>query len=205
MHGAEVPPTTPGPPVTCSWRSGSTASSTRRRRSGDQQPGEAGYCRLRLLTAGVGLDGAIELEALRLYGLPEGAPALLCGTPLLSGPLSGSGRREFAAEVSWDLPSLAAGATAMLDVTITGARVGDLAQASLATSSRFFELDATAWSNNTVRMLARNVSNTTIDVGPATLSLQVTNLRVSSQCRLAPEGADHAGGRTQSSTGPKHP
>ena len=107
--------------------------------------------------------------------------------------------------MSWDLPSLAAGATAMLDVTITGARVGDLAQASLATSSRFFELDATAWSNNTVRMLARNVSNTTIDVGPATLSLQVTNLRVLSQCRLAPEGADHAGGRTQSSTGPKHP
>jgi hypothetical protein len=31
----------------------------------------------------VGLDGQIELEALRLYGLPEGAPALLCGTPTL--------------------------------------------------------------------------------------------------------------------------
>ena len=29
----------------------------------------------------VGLDGQIELEALRLYGLPEAAPALLCGTP----------------------------------------------------------------------------------------------------------------------------
>jgi hypothetical protein len=29
----------------------------------------------------VGLDGQIELEALRLYGLPETAPALLCGTP----------------------------------------------------------------------------------------------------------------------------
>ena len=28
----------------------------------------------------VGLDGQIELEALRLYGLPEAAPALLCGT-----------------------------------------------------------------------------------------------------------------------------
>jgi hypothetical protein len=43
----------------------------------------------------VGLDGAIELEALRLYGLPEHAPALLCGTPAL--PV---GQREFAAEVS---------------------------------------------------------------------------------------------------------
>ena len=57
----------------------------------------------------VGFDGPIELQALRLYGLPEAAPAVLNGTPLLSGALSGSGRREFAAEVSWDLPSLAAG------------------------------------------------------------------------------------------------
>jgi hypothetical protein len=52
------------------------------------------------------------------------------------------------------------------------------AQASLATSSRFFELDATAWSNNTVRVLARNVSNTTIGLAAATLSVQVTNRRV---------------------------
>jgi hypothetical protein len=47
----------------------------------------------------VGFDGQIELEALRLYGLPEHGPALLCGTPAL--PV---GQREFAAEVSWDLP-----------------------------------------------------------------------------------------------------
>jgi hypothetical protein len=94
----------------------------------------------------------------------KAAPAVLNGTPLLSG----SGRQEFAAKVSWDLPSFAAGAPAMLDVTVTGARVGDLAQASLATSSRFFELDATAWSYNTARVLARNVSNTTADLGPVT-------------------------------------
>jgi hypothetical protein len=126
----------------------------------------------------VGFDGPIDLQALRLYGLPEAAPAVLNGTPLLSGLLSGSGRREFAAEVSWDLPSLAAGATALLDVTVTAARVGDLAQASLATSSRFFELDATASSNNTVRVLARNVSNTIIDLAAATLSVQVTKRRI---------------------------
>ena len=41
----------------------------------------------------VGLDGQIELEALRLYRLPEAASALLCGTPTL--PV---GKREFAAE-----------------------------------------------------------------------------------------------------------
>ena len=39
----------------------------------------------------VGLDGQIELEALRLHGLPEAVPALLCGTPTL--PV---GQREFA-------------------------------------------------------------------------------------------------------------
>jgi hypothetical protein len=97
---------------------------------------------------------------LRLYILPEAAPALLNGTRLLSGILSGSGRREFAAEVPWNLPSLAAGVTALL-----------------VASSRFFELDATAWSNNTVRMLTRNVSNTTIDLGAATLSVQGTKRR----------------------------
>jgi hypothetical protein len=126
----------------------------------------------------IGFDGPIDLQSLRLYGLPEAAPAVLNGTPLLTGALFGSGRREFAAEVSWDLLSLAARATALLDVTVTGARVGDLAQASLGTSSRFFELDATVWSNNTVRVLARNVSNTTIDLAAATLSVQVAKRRL---------------------------
>ena len=31
----------------------------------------------------VGFDGPIDLQALRLYGLPEAAPAVLNGTPLL--------------------------------------------------------------------------------------------------------------------------
>jgi hypothetical protein len=71
----------------------------------------------------VRFDGQIELEALRLYGLPVG-------------------QREFAAEVAWDLPSLAPGATSLLDVTVAGARQGDLAQAALASSMRLIELDA---------------------------------------------------------------
>ncbi|MBX6741139.1 MAG: hypothetical protein IRY87_03710, partial [Acetobacteraceae bacterium] len=122
----------------------------------------------------VGLDGAIELEALRLYGLPEDAPALLCGTPAL--PV---GQREFAAEVAWDLPSLAPGATGLLDVTVTGSRQGDLAYTALAASTRFIELDATAWSNNAVRVMARNISPTaTFDLGPATLSVAVTKRRI---------------------------
>ena len=93
----------------------------------------------------VGFDGPIDLQALRLYGLPEDAPALLCGTPVL--PV---GQREFAAEVAWDLPSLAPGATSLLDVTVTGSRQGDLAHAALSASTRFVELDAAAWSTDEV-------------------------------------------------------
>ena len=120
----------------------------------------------------VGFDGQIELEALRLYGLPEGAPALLCGTPAL--PV---GQREFAAEVAWDLPSLAPGETSLLDVTVAGVRQGDIADAALASSTRFIELDAAAWSNNTVRVMARNISPATFDLGAATLSVQVSKRR----------------------------
>jgi len=79
----------------------------------------------------IGFDGPIDLQSLRLYGLPEAAPAVLNGTPLLPQ----SGQREFAAEVSWDLPSLAPGATSLIDVTVTGAWAGDLAQASLVSPS----------------------------------------------------------------------
>jgi hypothetical protein len=122
----------------------------------------------------VGFDGQVELEALRLYGLPEHAPALLCGTPAL--PV---GQREFAAEVAWDLPALAPRATSLLDVTVAGARQGDLADAALASSTRFIELDAAAWTNNTVRLMARNISpSATFDLGQATLSIAVTKRRV---------------------------
>ncbi|WP_431304035.1 hypothetical protein [Sediminicoccus sp. BL-A-41-H5] len=89
-----------------------------------------------------------------------------------------SGQREFAAEVSWDLPSLAPGATSLIDVTVSGARAGDLAEASLVSSTRFIELDAAVWSNNTVRVMARNISAATFDLAAATLSVGVAKRRV---------------------------
>ena len=89
----------------------------------------------------VGLDGTIELEALRLYGLPEAAPALLCGTPTL--PV---GQREFAVEVALDLLSLGPARCTWSTSTVAGARQGDRAGASLASSTRFIELDAFTWS-----------------------------------------------------------
>ena len=106
------------------------------------------------------------------------APEVLNCTPLLTGALFGSGRRELAAEVSWDLPSLAPGATSLIDVTVSGARAGDLAQASLVSSTRFIELDAAVWSSNTVRVMARNISGATFDLAAPTLSVGVNKRRV---------------------------
>ena len=118
-----------------------------------------------------GFDGTIELEALRLYGAPGAASALLCGTPAL--PI---GTREFQAEVSGDSPSLAPG---LLDVTVANCRFGDLADAALASSARFIELDATAWTTNPVRVMARNISpGATFDLAAATLSVMVMKRRV---------------------------
>jgi hypothetical protein len=88
----------------------------------------------------VGFDGQIELEVLRLYGLLEAVPPLLCGTPLL--PV---GTRDFQVETALDLPNLAPGATHLADVTVIGCRQGGLVSATLTSSIRFIEFNATAW------------------------------------------------------------
>ncbi len=84
------------------------------------------------------------------------------------------GTREFQAEIALDLPSLAPGVSILVDVTVTGCQVGDLAEAAIVSSTRFIELDAAAWTNNTVRVTARNVSpGTTSNLGAVTLSVEV--------------------------------
>jgi hypothetical protein len=66
-----------------------------------------------------------------------------------------------------------------VDVTVPGCRQGDRAEAALASSTRFVEFNAAAWSNNTVRVMARNISpSATFDLGPATLSVRITKPRV---------------------------
>jgi hypothetical protein len=121
----------------------------------------------------VGFDGQIELEALRLYGLPEDAPAVLYACPLLP-----AGTRTLTLKTSRDLPSLGPGATANVDVTVPGARRGDFADASLDTSRIAFVLDCHVWSNNSVRVTAGNVSASTVDLAAAALSVQVLKRRV---------------------------
>ena len=80
--------------------------------------------------------------------------------------------------MSWDLPRLAPGATSLLEVTVNGALAGDLAQASLVSSTRFIELNAAVWWNNTVRVMARNIFAATFNLAAATLSVGVTKRRV---------------------------
>jgi hypothetical protein len=55
---------------------------------------------------------------------------------------------------------------------------GDLAKASLVSSTRFIDLTAFTWIITTVRVMARNISGATFDLAAATLSVQVTKRRV---------------------------
>ena len=121
----------------------------------------------------VGFDGQIEIEALRFFGLPEAAPAVLYACP--SVPI---GTRSLALETTWDLPNLTAGSTTNTDVPVPGARRGDFADVSLDTSSIAFVLDCHVWSNNSVRVMARNVSASTVDLAAAALSVQLVKRRV---------------------------
>ena len=54
----------------------------------------------------IGFDGQNEVEALRLYGLPEDAPAILSGCPALP---AGGKTLMMASGISWDLPNLGPG------------------------------------------------------------------------------------------------
>jgi hypothetical protein len=80
--------------------------------------------------------------------------------------------------VSWDLPSLASGATSLIAVTVSGARAWDLAEASLVSSTRSIEFDAAVWSNKAVRVMARNISAATYVLASATLSVGEVRRRV---------------------------
>ncbi len=157
------------------WNAGASMDNANcNRRQTIRVGGSVAYAQLGV----IGFDGPIDLQSLRLYGQPEAAPAVLNGTPLPTGALSGSDRREFAVEMSWDLPSLAPGATSLVDVTVNGAPAGDLAQPSLVSSTRFIELDAAVWSNNKVRVTARNISAATFDLAAATPSVGVAKRRM---------------------------
>jgi hypothetical protein len=66
----------------------------------------------------------------------------------------------------------------LLDVPVNGARTGDVAHASVVLLTRFSECDVTVWSNDTVQVMARNISAATFDLAATTLSVGVTKRRV---------------------------
>jgi hypothetical protein len=82
-----------------------------------------------------------------------------------------------AAVVRWGLPNSTPGATNLPDFMVAGCRQGDRAQASLASSTRFIEVGAAVWTNNTAREVARNISGATFDLAAATLSAAVAKRR----------------------------
>lgn len=109
-----------------------------------------------------------ELRSMRLACDPLFAPTLLYGQPSLP-----HGVRDLVAEAAWDPPSIAAGGTAVVNVTIPGARPGDFASAafSLATSGLVFMAQVGA--ADVVSVTAWNRTGVAIDLSAGTVRARV--------------------------------
>ncbi|WP_237214732.1 hypothetical protein [Falsiroseomonas oryziterrae] len=114
------------------------------------------------------LSSDYELRAFRLLCDPRHAPAVLYGLPDLP-----HGSRELVAEAPWDPPSIAAGASAQLNVNVPGARPGDFVQAaySLSTSGAVFLSQIGA--QDIVTVTAWNRSGAALDLNPGTVRVRV--------------------------------
>lgn len=109
-----------------------------------------------------------EVRAMRLGCDPLYAPPLLYGLPSLP-----HGVRDLVAEAAWDPPAIAAGASALVNVPLPGARPGDFASAafSLATSGLVFQAQVGA--ADVVSVTAWNRSSVAIDLGAGTVRARV--------------------------------
>ena len=116
--------------------------------------------------ARIGADYAVR--AMRLGCDPLFAPPLLYGQPGLP-----HGTRELVAEAAWDPPSIAAGASAQVNVPLTGARPGDFASAafSLATSGVVFLAQVGA--SDVVTVTAWNRTGAAVDLNAGTVRARV--------------------------------
>ncbi len=108
------------------------------------------------------------LRALRLFTPPEHAPSLVTGTPFVP-----AGSNVLHAEAAWDPPAIAAGATAQLTVSLTGARPGDYVQAafSLATSGVIFAAQVGATDKVTVTAWNRTADSADLVAGTVRVRL----------------------------------
>jgi hypothetical protein len=114
------------------------------------------------------VDADYEARALRLYCEPRHAPALLYGTPAFP-----HGSREIVAETAWDPPSIAAGATQQVNVTVNGANPGDFVQATFSVATTAILFLATVGAANTVTVVAWNRASSAIDLAGGTLRVRV--------------------------------
>lgn len=109
-----------------------------------------------------------ELRALRLTCDARRVPPLLAGLPELP-----HGRRELLVEATWDPPSLAANASAVLTVTVPGAAIGDMVSAAFTLASPNILLFGSVTAPDTVTAVAWNRSATATDLAGGTLRLRV--------------------------------
>jgi len=114
----------------------------------------------------IGTDYAVR--AMRLGCDPLHAPALLFGQPSLP-----HGARELTAEAAWDPPSIAAGASAQVNVPLPGARPGDFASAAFSLSTSGVVFLAQVGATDVVSVTAWNRSGGAIDLGAGTVRARV--------------------------------
>ncbi|MDO9498481.1 glycosyl hydrolase family 28-related protein [Falsiroseomonas sp.] len=116
--------------------------------------------------ARIGTD--YELRALRLNCDPRHAPAVLYGLPDL--PI---GVRELVAELPWDPASIAAGASAQINVAVPGARPGDFAQAAFSLSTSGAVFLAQIGAQDVVTVTAWNRTGAALDLNAGTVRVRV--------------------------------
>jgi len=127
-----------------------------------------------------GSSGSAVLSAMRLFCSSLQAPRVLRG-----GGARAWGSRELTTTQAWTVPSLAAGATATLDVTLAGVRGGDYVQAGFAKDTGFqnggvvfHAVQGGTGSTNQVRVTAHNVSGGAINVADGTAYVRAIRPRL---------------------------
>ncbi|QYU70904.1 hypothetical protein J4558_12670 [Leptolyngbya sp. 15MV] len=114
------------------------------------------------------LSADYEVRAMRLACDPRHAPAVLFGLPDLR-----HGARDMTAELAWDPPSIAAGASAQLNVPLAGARPGDFVQAAFSLSTSGVVFLAQIGAQDVVTVTAWNRSGAAVDLGAGTVRVRL--------------------------------
>lgn len=118
-----------------------------------------------------GSTSAGTLRAMRLFCPPLFAPRVLAGGA------RAWGSRELSASLTFDPASIAASATGVQDVTVTGARPGDHCAASWSAAT-VLPFSAHVSSENTVRVYIRNYTGGAVDLASGTVFVNAIKPRL---------------------------